>query len=91
MSWIVAIIIGGIVGWLASVIMKTDAQMGLLANIIVGIVGSVLGNWIAALVGFTATGSVARFIIALVGAIILILILQQLGFFRKRAAGHRDT
>lgn len=47
MGFIVSIIIGGIIGWLASLIMKTNAQMGLLANIVVGIVGSVLGHWAA--------------------------------------------
>jgi uncharacterized membrane protein YeaQ/YmgE (transglycosylase-associated protein family) len=56
MSFIVAIIIGGIIGWLASLIMKTNAQMGLLANIIVGIVGSVLGHWAAGALGIAASG-----------------------------------
>ena len=43
MNWIVSLIMGGIVGWLASMVMKTDAQMGLVANVLVGIVVSVLG------------------------------------------------
>jgi uncharacterized membrane protein YeaQ/YmgE (transglycosylase-associated protein family) len=43
MGWIVTIVIGGIVGWLASIVMKTNAQMGMIANVIVGIVGSTLG------------------------------------------------
>src|SRR5262249_8281094 len=47
MSFLIAIIIGGIIGWLASMVMKTNAQMGLIANVIVGIVGSVLGHWLA--------------------------------------------
>lgn len=46
MSWIISLIIGGIVGWLASMIMKTNAQMGLIANVLVGIVGSILGYWL---------------------------------------------
>ena len=89
MSWIISLIIGGIVGWLASIIMKTNAQMGIIANVLVGVVGSLLGNWIAGLLGMAPTGSVLRFLVALAGAVLLILILQQIGFFRKRAAEHR--
>lgn len=89
MSWIISLIIGGIVGWLASIIMKTNAEMGIIANVIVGVIGGLLGNWIAGLIGFTATGTIARFLIALAGAVLLILILQQIGFYRKRAAEHR--
>ena len=44
MSWIIGIIMGGIIGWIASIIMKTDAQQGIFLNIIVGIVGSFLGR-----------------------------------------------
>jgi uncharacterized membrane protein YeaQ/YmgE (transglycosylase-associated protein family) len=82
MSFIVAIVIGGIIGWLASKVMKTDAQMGLLANIVVGIVGSVLGHWLAGALGIAAFGSIGSFIISLLGAVVLIAILRALGFFR---------
>jgi uncharacterized membrane protein YeaQ/YmgE (transglycosylase-associated protein family) len=47
MDLIITIVAGGIIGWLASMIMKTSAQMGILANVIVGIVGSSLGFWLA--------------------------------------------
>jgi uncharacterized membrane protein YeaQ/YmgE (transglycosylase-associated protein family) len=83
MSWIISLIIGGIVGWLASIVMKTDAQMGWIANVAVGVVGSMLGYWIAGLLGFAATGGIARFIVALGGAVLLIFILGKLGIFRK--------
>lgn len=86
MSWIVTLIIGAIVGWLASIIMKTNAQMGLLANIIVGVLGSVLGFWIAGMLGMDATGGIARFLIALVGAVLLIFILRAFGVFKRPAA-----
>lgn len=88
MSWIIALIIGGIVGWLASIVMKTNAQMGIFANVAVGVVGALLGNWIAGLLGMAPTGNIARFLVALGGAVLLIFILQQVGFFRKRTAGH---
>jgi uncharacterized membrane protein YeaQ/YmgE (transglycosylase-associated protein family) len=83
MGFITALIIGGIVGWLASMVMKTNAQMGLIANIIVGIVGSMLGFWVAGLLGFVALGGIARFIVAIAGAALLIFILQKLGLFKK--------
>jgi len=82
MSFIIAIIEGGIIGWLASLIMKTDMQMGLLANIIVGIVGSVLGQWVAGVLGIAASGSIGSFIISLVGAVLLIVILRAVGIFK---------
>ena len=88
MDWIISIIIGGIVGWLASILMKTNAQMGIIANVLVGIVGSLLGNWIAGLLGMAPTGNVLRFLVALAGAVVLIFILQQIGIFRKRHAIH---
>lgn len=83
MSWIISLIIGGIVGWLASIVMKTNAQMGLIANVLVGIVGSMLGYWLAGLFGMAPTGGILRFVIAIAGAALLIFILRQLGIFRK--------
>ena len=83
MSWIISLIIGGIVGWLASIIMKTNAQMGWIANVLVGVVGSLLGFWIAGVLGIAPTGGILRFVIALLGAALLIFILGKLGIFRK--------
>jgi uncharacterized membrane protein YeaQ/YmgE (transglycosylase-associated protein family) len=83
MGWIMTLILGGIVGWLASIIMKTNAQMGLLANVLVGVVGSLLGFWIAGLLGIVPVGGILRFVIAIAGAALLIFILGKLGVFRK--------
>lgn len=83
MSWIVSLILGGIVGWLASIIMKTNAQMGIIANVLVGVAGSLLGFWLAGLLGIAATGGIVRFLVALAGAALLIFILRALGAFRK--------
>jgi uncharacterized membrane protein YeaQ/YmgE (transglycosylase-associated protein family) len=88
MSWIISLIIGGIVGWLASIVMKTNAQMGLIANVLVGVIGALLGNWIAGLIGITQPGNIVRFLIALGGAALLIFILRKFGFFQKRLAEH---
>jgi uncharacterized membrane protein YeaQ/YmgE (transglycosylase-associated protein family) len=83
MSWIVTIIIGGIVGWLASIVMKTNAQMGLIANIVIGIVGSALGYWLAGMLGIAPEGGIVGFVVALIGAALLIFILGLLGIFKK--------
>jgi len=84
MNWLVTLVIGGIVGWLASIIMKTNAQMGLIANVVVGILGSILGYWLAGMLGIVPTGSLARFVVAVAGAALLILILGKLGIIRRK-------
>lgn len=82
MDLIITIVVGGIVGWLASMLMKTSAQMGLIANILVGIVGSALGFWVAGLLGLAAYGAIARWAVAVAGAALLIYILKALGIFK---------
>ena len=82
MNILITVIIGGVVGWAASLVMKTDAQMGIIANVIVGIVGSSLGFWIAGLMGIGASGAIMRWAIAVLGAVILIAILKALNIFK---------
>jgi uncharacterized membrane protein YeaQ/YmgE (transglycosylase-associated protein family) len=71
-----------VIGWLASMLMKTDAQMGILGNIIVGIVGSALGFWLAGVLGIGAGSQIGAWLIAVVGAAVLIGLLRALGVFR---------
>lgn len=47
MNFVIALVVGGIIGWLASKVMNTDAQQGIFLNVVVGCVGSMLGKWIA--------------------------------------------
>jgi uncharacterized membrane protein YeaQ/YmgE (transglycosylase-associated protein family) len=82
MGLIVTLVVGGLVGWLASMVMKTDKQMGIIANVIVGIIGSSLGFWLAGLVGIAAYGMLARGAVSVAGAALLIYILKALGFFK---------
>jgi uncharacterized membrane protein YeaQ/YmgE (transglycosylase-associated protein family) len=82
MNWIITIVVGGIVGWLASIVMKTNAQMGLIANVLVGIVGSSLGFWLAGALGLAAYGAIAQWLVAVAGAAILIVLLKALGIFK---------
>jgi uncharacterized membrane protein YeaQ/YmgE (transglycosylase-associated protein family) len=80
MNFILWLIVGGIVGWLASLIMKTDAQQGILLNVIVGIVGAFIGGWlISPLVGAGTINegfSIASLLVSLVGAVILLAIVN---------------
>jgi uncharacterized membrane protein YeaQ/YmgE (transglycosylase-associated protein family) len=82
MSWIGTLIVGGVVGWLASLLMKTNKQMGIIANVLVGIIGSSLGFWVAGLLGLAAYGAIARWVVSVAGAALLIYILKALGLFK---------
>jgi uncharacterized membrane protein YeaQ/YmgE (transglycosylase-associated protein family) len=82
MNWIITLIIGGVAGWLASIVMKTNAQMGMIANVLVGIVGSVIGFWAAGALGIAPAGGIMGFLVAVVGAVALIFILRLLGLFK---------
>ncbi len=81
MNLIIQLIVGGIIGWLASIVMKTNAQMGIIANVIVGIIGSVIGAYIAGALGIGG-GSIFSILISVVGASILIFLLKALGLFK---------
>lgn len=81
MNIILIIIIGGILGWLASLVMRTDAQQGLLLNIVVGIVGAVLGGLlISPLLGSApiTSGSfdISSLVVSFLGALILLAIVN---------------
>lgn len=88
MNILLWLIMGGVVGWIASMIMKTDAQQGIFLNVVVGVVGAVLGGWIISpLVGIGTINSGAltlgSFVVSLLGAIILLAIVNL--FRRGRA------
>jgi len=81
MHLLISIVIGGIIGWLASIVMKSNAQMGIIANVIVGIVGSALGHFLAGLLGIVGGGFIT-WLISLGGAVLLIAILRGIGVFK---------
>jgi len=81
-SLVITLIVGGVIGWLASLVMKTSAQMGILANIVVGIVGSALGAWLFSLLGLAAYGMVGSLIMSVAGAAALIWILKALKIYK---------
>jgi len=89
MSFIIWLVVGGLVGWLASLFMRTDAQQGIILNIIVGIIGAVLGGWRLTQIFGTGTINQGDFsfsglLISLLGAIILLAIVNLLRRGRAR-------
>ncbi len=77
-GWIGWIIIGGLAGWIASMIMGTNKQMGFLLNVVVGIIGGLLGGFILYLLGFDVAGGGYwfTFFTAIVGAVVLLFIVK---------------
>ncbi len=78
---IIWLVVGGILGWLASLVMKTDAQQGIILNVIVGIVGAVLGGWLLAPLFGTGTInqdnlSLPSLLVSFLGAVILLAIVN---------------
>lgn len=85
MNFIIWLIVGGLIGWVASKIMNTDAQQGIFLNVVVGIVGAMLGGWlISPLIGAGTVNqgdfSLGGLFVSLVGAVILLAIVN---FFRR--------
>ena len=80
---IVWLVVGGLAGWLASVVMRTDGQQGLLLNIVVGIVGAVIANLIFG-VGINDVITVMTFVYSVIGAIILLAVLNLINRGRVR-------
>ena len=78
MGLIIWLVVGGIIGWLASIIMRTDAQQGILMNIVVGIVGAFIGGLIFNGGTINQVISLNSAIVSLIGAIILLAIVNLL-------------
>jgi uncharacterized membrane protein YeaQ/YmgE (transglycosylase-associated protein family) len=81
MNLIIQLIVGGVIGWLASILMKTNAQMGVIANVVVGIIGAALGGWLAGQLALGG-GAAMSWVMAVVGAAILIALLKAIGVFK---------
>ena len=88
MSWLAIIIVGGILGWLGSKVMRTDAQQGIFLNIVVGIVGALLAGFLLSpLLGVptinSGSFSIGALLVSFIGALILLAIVN---FFRRGRA-----
>jgi uncharacterized membrane protein YeaQ/YmgE (transglycosylase-associated protein family) len=88
MNLIIWLVVGGLIGWVASMIMRTDAQQGVVLNVVVGIVGALLGGWlISPLLGQgninSGDFSLGGLLVSLLGAVVLLAIVNL--FRRGRA------
>ena len=82
MLFIIWIVVGGILGWLASMVMKTDAEQGMILNVVVGIIGAFLGGWLLSPLFGTGTinsddFSVSSLLVSFLGAVILLAIVNH--------------
>jgi uncharacterized membrane protein YeaQ/YmgE (transglycosylase-associated protein family) len=83
-NFILWLVFGALVGWLASIVMRTDAQQGALLNIVVGIVGAFIGGFVANALGFTGTNindgtfNLTALLVSFVGAVVLLGIVNLL-------------
>jgi uncharacterized membrane protein YeaQ/YmgE (transglycosylase-associated protein family) len=87
MGLIILLVVGGVIGWVASLIMRTDGQQGILLNIVVGIVGALLAGFVVTplIGGAPITSGVISFqsvIVSLIGAIVLLALIN---LFRRGA------
>lgn len=88
MDWIAVILVGGLIGWLASMVMKTNGQQGAIANVLIGIFGAALGRWIFGdllnIGGAQVAGafSLIGLLWGVIGAAILIVILRSFSVLR---------
>lgn len=69
--WVWFFFIGGVVGWLAGLIVR-GRGFGILGDIVVGVVGAMLGGWMARVIGLYTSSSVGAFLLALAGAVVLV-------------------
>ncbi len=80
-NFIIWLVVGGLIGWLASLVMRTDAKQGIFLNIVVGIVGAMVGGWlISPLVGGASINqgdfSLSGLVISFIGAVILLAVVN---------------
>jgi uncharacterized membrane protein YeaQ/YmgE (transglycosylase-associated protein family) len=81
MGFILWLVIGGVIGWLASIVMRTDGSQGIFLNIVVGIIGSALGGWLFS--SFLGSGSInsgdisiGGLLVSFLGAVVLLAIVN---------------
>jgi len=77
MNLIIWLVVGGVIGWLASIVMKTNAQQGIVLNVVVGIIGAVLGGWLMGRGTINnADLSLPSLLVSFVGAVVLLAIVN---------------
>jgi len=77
MNLIIWLVVGGVIGWLASIVMKTNAQQGMVLSVVVGIIGAVLGGWLMGRGTINnADLSLPSLLVSFVGAVVLLAIVN---------------
>ena len=76
MGWIIALIVGGVAGWLASLVMNRDASMGIFWNIVVGIIGGLIGGWLLGQFINFSPEWLSYLVTAIIGAVVLLAIVN---------------
>ena len=86
MTWLAWIVLGALAGWMASMITGKNNRMGLVRNVVVGIIGALAGSWILGNMGITQplTFSINTFLVAVGGAVLLLFLFDLLGGTRRR-------
>lgn len=86
MEWLAWIVIGGLAGWVASILTKNNRRMGLIANIAVGILGAIAGNFILTKLGVRGLDgfTIYSFIVAVGGAVLILFVLKLFSGRRRR-------
>ena len=87
MNLVIWLVVGGVIGWLASLVMRTDAQQGIILNIVVGIIGALLAGFVIAPMFGTGTinsndFSMSGLLVSFLGAVVLLAIVNM---FRRGA------
>jgi uncharacterized membrane protein YeaQ/YmgE (transglycosylase-associated protein family) len=83
MDWIVTLVAGAVVGWVASRVMMAAARPSTVANVVVGVIGASLGFWAVSSLGLFAGSTVAGWGAGVIGAVLLILLVAAFGIFRE--------
>ena len=89
MNFIIWLAVGGLIGWVASLLMRTDGQQGIILNIVVGIVGALLGGWLLSpMLGAPSINSgvisMGSLLVSFLGAVILLAIVNLISRNRVR-------
>jgi uncharacterized membrane protein YeaQ/YmgE (transglycosylase-associated protein family) len=80
MAWIITVIQGGIVGWLASIIARTNTKCGVQANVLVGMLGALFGRWLAAVMGLP-TSDIMTWFVSILTSVLMLVILHAFEVF----------
>ncbi len=83
MGLLIVLVVGGVIGWLASLLTGTEDQMGAVADVVVGCLGALLGDLAVEPLGLRPHGPLAAYLVSVAGAVVLIRLLRAVGALRR--------